>query len=1030
MTPVNATFTIGDRVYLIDALSGISFTRGLGMTPSHNQFDIAYSDGMQLPNIGESGTLIIRDGMAPEGIATFTDQIVDDVDWGNSPDSGRTVKIVVKDTRERSARGSITGSYNIPHKGLGFDDVGEVSGGTLENLDHKRSLKELISLCFDALAVTYDASILPTDQYPAVRWEFDNPASEIDRLLSEYGYSVSLAANNKFVVVRLGELDARHGPFVSDVSNEEESQRFTSTGLSPDTIIKGERIVIEEQTRGLIPVGLDIDGKIKPLAQLSYFVARLQPGTTTPLDFGGFQFILDPDNPEAYVDQNTVAVPTINGELPARTLERVKDAATASIWKWYRLPDEHLYKLPVLSNIAKTRTDPITGKVARREPIVVADSYVEEHIDRDTGQPVRAGNSGDVEITEGYSIDTTQGVVKFHSPRVKLVVGTALAVEAFVTLTWAWKSVRLIATDANNQPLPAAQWLPQVAADDFYFYPKNALLRNCKKIEHRELILYRRREFNEDDEPVDTDLNLTELDTFATDLIAKHLWSAQPVVEAASATVPRIVDYECDGLVRQLTWSVSGRAGASTTAFANREAADNPDPIFEERLKSQRVNALLRNEDRFGFSEGASAGGDIVRPGPENAQSKPGGVPIVNRLEDDIPAFSFAQIDESDATDTPKRIRIKRPVPNDSASSRGMLVTLKPVPANGGTARAAHDGFVLVRCTEATAIGDSIGPGSDDPFVGAPGMGPYKVLGKPADELAFIQLNTPGVGAALVFVRIASAYGDAMSPLLDGLFVANPMSRDSETGEWTYDPLTEFIVQAQNGASPFIGARVYVQALTSYTPPGREDPISVYTPISGEPFGFLAKVWQTEENSDDFHFEQIDAGEGIEPLTDAVLDVGTAHNNAADGYEAIEGDELERVDLHRDPADVEENSDGITIDCSLPAGGTSAQLTIYRKVLRLTIIGGASAGTQYVDLSGKTLGEVESTINDDITNWGATLVGDSAADAGLLQQLWKHATPATAYVDHRIQTTVRYDTPNDRFYVEIYREPKSTVGCN
>lgn len=901
VNPVNATFQVGSTVYAIDAESGANYTRTLGMQPNHNEFNIAYTPGMTLPNVGDVGTLTLRDGLLPEGIISFTQQIVDDVDFADSPSGGQVVTVVVKDIRERSQRGSITGEYNQPRKGLGFDDDGIPDQGTLENLENPKTLRQLIDLCFTALGLSADTTLLAgVDEHPAVSWSFDNPAGEIDRLLNEYGYAVSLAANDIFVVVRLGVMDARHGPFVSDVPNEHASTRTTSTGLSPDTIVVGERIVIEETRPFLIPVGLDINGEIKPLDELSYF--RVTPDPANPgqnYTYGGFQKLIDNDDPSQYIEDpvlGNIIVPTIQNEPHDKTLERVRAAASASIWKMYRLADEHLWKLPLLSKIAQTRADILTGKPYRRDPIVEIAEYRNEHVDFN-GNLIRAGNMVEPEeIEDGYSIDFERGIVRFSKARVRVYELTipgsnppqVVSHTTFpqVRLTCAWKSALRITTDPDGLPLPPARYRQQVREVDHYFFPANANLQNCQKLRHPELVLYAQRDAND----VDHYLNLGELDEFSQGLIDKYLWSNQAFIQSGSAKVPRILPYECDGLVRQLTWRVDGSDGASTTAEANRERPIGPDPIYQEKLHTERVNRVIRQVEGEG---GGNRRGRNVQPNdvpttqpvhesPVRTSQRPASASVINVSNVSAPAFAFMEIEAGDSRDA-RKLKVRRPLraSESGTQSRGIVVSGKPLTQNGGSGSAAIGGLVCVRCDEEVQVGDQIGPDRSDegdPFIGIAGGGPYRVIEKPEPTIALIRLETPSSEVVLVQAHGFSSHTSTSGRVVDASVLshyvvpANPPGGAPPAGRLV--PTGEIVrLMIPSGATAFPGA---VGLATRYPASGFSDsgmlPAQYPSLIAaaGEFFGFPAIITGSGDVNNKYPWTLDVVQTGLLPIGEAV----------------------------------------------------------------------------------------------------------------------------------------------------------------
>ena len=247
--------------------------------------------------------------------------------------SGQTITVRMFDRRWMWRFGEIRGHWNVPVPRIAdvpkITEDGTQAGNqsTIANDEDlppiqegtKKNARRLCELCLEAMGERrFNVKNIPDNDYPEVNWDSANPAQELQALAERYGCRViynPLTDSVTLAVLGLGIPipDAPPGLLASD-------------GVSIDPPEPPGRIVvygapIRYQLRfTLEAVGLDFDGRVKPLDELSY-----KPlggwATKTP--------------PPFMVDAWDFAAP-----LPGTRNERDANAlANQSVYNWYRIKE-------------------------------------------------------------------------------------------------------------------------------------------------------------------------------------------------------------------------------------------------------------------------------------------------------------------------------------------------------------------------------------------------------------------------------------------------------------------------------------------------------------------------------------------------------------------------------------------------------------------------------------------------------------------------------------------------------------------
>lgn len=361
------------------------FTGNATVTLSHgtkpSQFDIEVES---LPaGLPQVGTLeLLRDG-AP--VVTFPSCAVNGVYRSIELEQRFHVKIL--DRRWKwDAAGVISGWYNerLPD--------GSIRTGT------EKTPQELLTILFTALGdSSADVSAVPDfadpETVPEIRWDNERPVEALDELLSEFNVRCILKTDNTIMVARAGNgADLPEAAMMSDGTGLED-------GALPDSIMLVSGPTIWQGLLKLQAVGLDTDGKWKPIDDLSFKPA---------------------DGWEKWAPQ----WPDRAIELPSATEEELEDArrlAAQHVWRTYKVLGQHDGEfgpvtgftgelthigqyLPLLTELVDSETN-ADGTTSYLAPYVRGRKY-DESIGEHTEETTRLG--------ESFTIDAENGMITFE----------------------------------------------------------------------------------------------------------------------------------------------------------------------------------------------------------------------------------------------------------------------------------------------------------------------------------------------------------------------------------------------------------------------------------------------------------------------------------------------------------------------------------------------------------------------------------------------------------------------------------------
>lgn len=244
-------------------------TRILGMRPS---VALIYATPQgDTPDC--SGTATFQFGTS-SNVMTWNNALCDSSSLQVS-ESGHRQVFVIYDRRWRWSKGlPVTGAYNV-----------RKPDGTIDAATQK-TLAELATILFTAMNESgADVSAITSTEYPMVVFDRDNPSDQLAQLLEPRGYVVSLMQDDSVVVFARGT--GTPLPDNDDLIN-------ANLSVDPPEIPFAIRLIcnrtLVQSMLATVPVGLDVDGSIVGVNDLSY----LPSGGWDGKDLIDFTYITDP----------------------------------------------------------------------------------------------------------------------------------------------------------------------------------------------------------------------------------------------------------------------------------------------------------------------------------------------------------------------------------------------------------------------------------------------------------------------------------------------------------------------------------------------------------------------------------------------------------------------------------------------------------------------------------------------------------------------------------------------------------------
>lgn len=463
---------------------------------------------------------------------------------------GETLMVLqIHDRRWRWDFETALGQWNIANDDGSLDTATQISA------------RELVSRLFsEGMGETVDCTAIPSDDYPFVDFQGEKARVACERLLSRYGCDIAFdVGTDSFVVVKLGTGATLPTSAVMTYG--------LSAGFNPwpDNIrIYCGRTIFETMFE-LEAVGEDLDGTIKPIAELSYMPTGGWPG----------------GNPKELIPQTSD--------------KRAYGLANKTVGKWFRIKNvvgggltiPGGITLPAIEHALPLRGTRLltfgTGSEQYGSPPLLEGVFVTVSEGGPSQQFVNSANW--TQYDGGFTVDRERGIVQTSTPVWKLNGAGDAFVEASLFLT-----ISHYVQDEQKQ---------------FLRYYKSAnIASNGVPTETRVRENYwgMVRGVYEDGSLTDTIDNQSALDSLID--LELTAWAAGYVALEATTAVYGGVQYiTLGGQIRVVQWTVDHNAGARTVASQNTEYLLGVKPRLMRRREAEAeprefVSARRRREMR------------------------------------------------------------------------------------------------------------------------------------------------------------------------------------------------------------------------------------------------------------------------------------------------------------------------------------------------------------------------------------------------------------------------------------------------
>lgn len=283
------SFTMNRGVY---ASQGVVVCQNQTITSSTGDAIFTYTKQLVGPNLP-----IDPAGSPATNTITIPDCIIDGV--AASSENSELIEIRFLDRRWRWSDGHIDGLYNqrLPDGSYRFE----------------KTPRDLMNLCLDAMGETgYTTIAVDSLARPAIDWRGDNPSLMLQELCTDLGYVVTINELNSVVIVKEGVGTAL--PITDGTEQNEFLQSLkVKAGALPSAVRVACGNVQYQCMMKLVPVGIEPNGDIKPIDNLSYKPADGWLGREIP------------DHP------SVTGTTTINGRDVSHN-----ELARKSVFKWWQ----------------------------------------------------------------------------------------------------------------------------------------------------------------------------------------------------------------------------------------------------------------------------------------------------------------------------------------------------------------------------------------------------------------------------------------------------------------------------------------------------------------------------------------------------------------------------------------------------------------------------------------------------------------------------------------------------------------------
>ena len=437
-----------------------SFSLEPGFSPSTGSITLSKRETPDSLFTGENGPYALR--MADEKSSIVIQELyVKEIEPDEGPDGSAIYRISIQDRRWRWKHKYICGEFNTLTK----------DKKSVEPFSRKQTQDLINDLCFalgefpegiSSVGVGADSSGIP--RFTNIKWDFDNPAQELEKIFKELGYVLSLASNSTLKVYRKGV-----GSHVVQQNRLINNKKGKKDWEKPDkVIIAGGRNIRKVTIENLVAV-VKSDGTISGTKEddLVDVATAIESWGLNEIKCrqAAAKFLENRDaydvveklrvSDEVSSEDATAADPVAAAAERAAKVQKRRKIMQECFLKWYRLPraryptqrfsrlsdtTTNFFRLPILKEIPEffkanessadtlmySRKPIVEVKIQQKKmlPIGEASNYagITALVDRNANQPIQQYRNPSlysrlmIEDSDIVSLDYENGVVKFKEP--------------------------------------------------------------------------------------------------------------------------------------------------------------------------------------------------------------------------------------------------------------------------------------------------------------------------------------------------------------------------------------------------------------------------------------------------------------------------------------------------------------------------------------------------------------------------------------------------------------------------------------
>lgn len=534
-----------------------SFAYSRGVSPS--LCTVTINPGVPLDRAPH--TMTFSDGYRT---ISLRDCIISDMSPERGEDGFQSITLSILDRRWRWRFGQVSGVYNLRK-------AGQIVPST------RKSARELAEICFHALGEKrFDLRAMPNNSFPHVDWDMQRPDAALDEVCKSVNCHVVLRFDDTPAVYRDGfgdELPALPS------SSQGEGYDF---GVLPGQVGVASAPMMWQLDLPLLPVGLDLDGRIKRIDRLSY---RPSEGWANAGDPAYLQGVRTPEGSDKNV---------------------VRKLAAKTVYRWYAISlPEGLKKMPTTGIAVKSvrqllpvldhqldveefdRADSLLspsqdlGKV--RKPVQVYGLFYDESgIDSNSGEKISRDLKANPRLIyeKSFQIDNDRGLVQFADPVYYLKDGK-----------YRWANLRLRCAVNFYHPETGAAYRLQMRRKLFSAGGAGV------DWEAREDIQPEWKRFSQGEQSGDVSENLKDVKAQLGYYLAYAVGKYQTKAPA-SGSYPMLIPASPDGRIAQVIYSIASSGEISTSVHRDVEGLTNVVP-YEDRRKQLAQLAGLQQQQRM-----------------------------------------------------------------------------------------------------------------------------------------------------------------------------------------------------------------------------------------------------------------------------------------------------------------------------------------------------------------------------------------------------------------------------------------------